>query len=201
LQVEADVENAELERKAQIILCAYLVDIMLQQHAAGRVRGADAACFKMRVSPRCEGAIHQADVGRRIRKKPDHKHSTLSVCLAGAQQRSSAAPRDSLRQHKRWRCRSQAPSTGTQIQKRVPQIPKTIAVLSYTPSEFTEVGYVWKSYGARGELAVRVRTSLQDYRVGVPGHRHGTSSLLVDAKSRVGSSMLVAEAQSHAPRV
>lgn len=53
-----------------------------------------------------------------------------------------------------------------------PQIPKfLVKQTDYNPHDYVEVGFVWKAIGARGEVLVRVCTSLQDYRVGLAGPR------------------------------
>jgi hypothetical protein len=53
-----------------------------------------------------------------------------------------------------------------------PLIPEfLVEVEGYEPDEYVEIGFVWKAIGARGEVLVRVCTSLQDYRVGLPGPR------------------------------
>lgn len=55
---------------------------------------------------------------------------------------------------------------------RGPVIPEFLQELKeYNYQEYVEIGFVWKAIGARGEVLVRVCTSLQDYRVGLPGHR------------------------------
>lgn len=41
-------------------------------------------------------------------------------------------------------------------------------------SDMVEVGYIWKHLGIRGEVAIRIRTSLQDMRVGLAGRRYST---------------------------
>lgn len=55
-----------------------------------------------------------------------------------------------------------------------PLIPKFLVKhTEYNSDDFLEVGFVWKSIGTRGELLLRVCTSLQDYRVGLAGQRYG----------------------------
>lgn len=44
---------------------------------------------------------------------------------------------------------------------------------SYDASDMIEIGYVWKHLGIRGEVAIRIRTSFQDMRVGLAGPRYG----------------------------
>lgn len=55
---------------------------------------------------------------------------------------------------------------------RGPHIPEfLVREENYAAKDFIEIGFVWKAVGARGEVFVRVCTSLQDYRVGLPGPR------------------------------
>ena len=55
---------------------------------------------------------------------------------------------------------------------RGPHIPEfLVKEENYAAKDFIEIGFVWKAIGARGEVFVRVCTSLQDYRVGLPGPR------------------------------
>lgn len=55
---------------------------------------------------------------------------------------------------------------------RGPRVPKfLVKEEEYNYKDFKEIGFVWKAIGVRGEVLVRVCTSLQDYRVGLPGPR------------------------------
>jgi hypothetical protein len=61
-----------------------------------------------------------------------------------------------------------------------PLIPDFLVELTgYDPQEYVEIGFVWKAIGARGEVLMRVCTSLQDYRVGLPGPRCENTVLLI----------------------
>jgi hypothetical protein len=49
------------------------------------------------------------------------------------------------------------------------------AVTNYDEDDFIAVGFVWEAVGIRGEVAIRIRTSLHDARVALPGPRHASS--------------------------
>lgn len=54
---------------------------------------------------------------------------------------------------------------------------------SYDTSDMIEIGYIWKHIGIRGEVAIRIRTSFQDMRVGLAGPRYDRPSVLLSHNS------------------
>lgn len=111
---------------------------------------------------------------RRPSTAQSHHKVRARMCLATitAQERTSEADGRPLQTRS-----ALAPSRldrAQQLQQGMPKLPLTTQISQYSASEFVEIGFVWKAFGVRGEVAVRVITSLQDYRVGIPGYRHDT---------------------------